>query len=447
MFYMEQNLQDQVMGFSAILRLEQQLRHAADLSEFEFLVVNETHSLIPFRQAVLWRRSGKKSGRIDAISGLASPDRQSPFVFWLSRVLKTLPAGEMRTVTSAELPQNLAEEWEEWLPEQGFWVPLKTPKGKCLGALFLSREEKWQAHDMTLLELLADIYAYSWANFLGDRWWKSSSPWFTRFVLWSVILFFLSTPFIPVRISVLAPAEVIPIDPTFVRASLDGVVKDFFVSPNEPVKAGDTLFSLDDTTLRNRLLAAKKTLAVAEAELKKVMRKAISDPNANAELVLLKKRVEERSAAVAYVQELMDRIVVKADRDGIAIFSDAGDWIGKPVVIGEKILTLALPEKAELEIKLPVADAINLEQGAEVLLFLNVSPESPIRATLFHASYRAQVTGDGFLAYRLKAGFPEGAAPPRIGLMGTAKIYGNRSNLFYLVMRRPMAAIRQKLGL
>jgi len=444
---MDQNLQDQARGFSTILRLEQQLRHAADLYEFEFLVVNETHSLIPFRQAVLWRWSGRKSGTIKAISGLTSPDRQSPFVFWFSRVLKTLPPEKMQTVTSAELPENLADEWQEWLPEQGLWVPLKTPKGKCLGALFLSREEKWQAHDLTLLELLADIYGYSWAVFLGDRWWKFSSPWFTRFVFWFAILFFLSTPFIPARISVLAPAEVIPLDPTLVRAPLDGVVKDFFVSPNETVKAGDTLFSLDDTTLRNRLLAAKKSLGVAEAELKKVKRKAISDPNAKADLVLLKKRAEERVAAVAYVQELMERIVVKADQDGIAIFSDAGDLIGKPVVIGEKILILAQPEKAELEIKLPVADAINLEQGAEVLLFLNMSPESPIRAILFHAGYRAQATEDGFLAYRLKAGFSEGAAPPRIGLMGTAKIYGNRSNLFYLVMRRPMAAIRQKLGL
>jgi hypothetical protein len=37
--------------------------------------------------------------------------------------------------------------------------------------------------------------------------------------------------------------------------------------------------------------------------------------------------------------------------------------------------------------------------------------------------------------------------PPRIGLKGTAKIYGPRVTLFYYIMRRPLAALRQLVGL
>jgi hypothetical protein len=262
-----------------------------------------------------------------------------------------------------------------------------------------------------------------------------------------VLLLCLATPFIPARLSVLAPAEVIPLEPTVVRAPLDGVVSEFHVSPNDPVAKGDLLFSLDDTTLRNRLLAARKALAVARAEYGKVSRKALSATKDKADLKILEKHVEEKAAAVSYVQELLDKTLVKADQEGIAVFSDVFDWLGRPVVTGEKILTLARPGRAELEIRLPVGDAINLNKGAEVLLFLNVDPDAPIGASLSFASYRPEMSPDGLLAYRLKARFPEGALPPRIGLKGTAKIYGDESSLFYLVMRRPLAAVRQRLGL
>jgi len=52
----------------------------------------------------------------------------------------------------------------------------------------------------------------------------------------------------------------------------------------------------------------------------------------------------------------------------------------------------------------------------------------------------------GVLSYRLKASFGDGQPPPRIGLKGTAKVYGQRVSLFYFLMRRPLAAVRQVVG-
>ena len=94
-----------------------------------------------------------------------------------------------------------------------------------------------------------------------------------------------------------------------------------------------------------------------------------------------------------------------------------------------------------------MADAINLEPGAEVALFLNIAPERRIDATLRYASYEAGVGPDGALAYRVRATLSGDAAPPRIGLKGTAEIYGRKVTLFYYLMRRPLAALRQFTGL
>jgi multidrug efflux pump subunit AcrA (membrane-fusion protein) len=57
---------------------------------------------------------------------------------------------------------------------------------------------------------------------------------------------------VPVRLTVLAPAELVPAHPVSVRAPLDGVVQQLLVSPNEAVRAGQPLFAYDDAALASR---------------------------------------------------------------------------------------------------------------------------------------------------------------------------------------------------
>lgn len=64
------------------------------------------------------------------------------------------------------------------------------------------------------------------------------------------------------------------------------------------------------------------------------------------------------------------RIDVTAVREGVAVFGDPDDWLGRPVTTGERIMLLANPAKPGVLIHLPVADAVALEPGAEVKLFL-----------------------------------------------------------------------------
>ncbi|MND64157.1 hypothetical protein D3C80_554840 [compost metagenome] len=111
---------------------------------------------------------------------------------------------------------------------------------------------------------------------------------------------------------------------------------------------------------------------------------------------------------------------------------------------GERLLEIADPAEAELRIELPVADAIDLAPGAEVALFLDSDPLHRHSAQLERAAYQAQTTPAGQLAYRLDARFSAG--PPRIGLRGTAKVFGQRAPLALYLLRRPLAALRQAVG-
>lgn len=127
------------------------------------------------------------------------------------------------------------------------------------------------------------------------------------------------------------------------------------------------------------------------------------------------------------------------------MFADAQRLTGKPLQTGERLLEIADPAQAELRIELPVADALNLEPGAEVALFLDSDPLHRHGAELERAAYEAQNTPAGQLAYRLDARFTD--APPRIGLRGTAKLFGQRAPLALYLLRRPLAALRQTVGL
>ncbi len=97
------------------------------------------------------------------------------------------------------------------------------------------------------------------------------------------------------------------------------------------------------------------------------------------------------------------RIDVRARHDGVAVFGDPDDWLGRPVITGERIMLLANPDKPGMLIHLPVADAIALDVGAPVKLFLTVKPLSPLDARITETSYQAVLSPEGVASYRLRA--------------------------------------------
>jgi len=225
------------------------------------------------------------------------------------------------------------------------------------------------------------------------------------------------------------------------------VVDHFAVQPNDEVKDGQLLLELDSRAIKNRLDIAREALKVAAEEFRVVSQQAFFDEKSRGQQAVLKGRMDQKAAEVAYAQSLLERVQVVATRAGIAVFEDPNEWVGKPVSIGERLLEIADPAEVEIEIWLPVADAIALKLGTEVEFFLNIAPDAPLAAKLRQTSYQAAMSPGNVLGYRLKAEFADHKSVPRIGLRGTAKLYGTQVTLIYYLMRRPLAAARQFFGL
>ena len=200
------------------------------------------------------------------------------------------------------------------------------------------------------------------------------------------------------------------------------------------------------TTLRNRLEVAQQSVAVADAELLATTNKSFDNLQSRSDLAMLSGRAYEKRAELAAVQAQLNRIDVIAGQDGIAIFGDPDDWLGRPVSTGERIMLLANPKKPGILIHLPVADAVSLDIGDPVKLFLTVLPLSPLDATITETSFQAVLSPNGVAGYRLRAAFVNTSEQARIGLRGTAKIYGDRVALGYYLLRRPLARVREWSG-
>jgi hypothetical protein len=436
-----------------LLSLARRARQAADGPELAFLAVNDSHSLAPYRQAALW--FGHDG--VIALSGVVQVEANVPYVQWLNRACTALhrQTGGPRPVTAADLPADEAAAWAEWLPAYGLCVPLADTDGLVL----LARDTPWLDHEIALLAEWLDMWRHAWQAKVrptvwswrrtphairqhlrvvaGQPWWKQrAARWAAAALL--VLLF-------PVRLTVLAPGELVPSDPAVIRAPFDGVVASFLVKPNEAVKTGQPLFTFDDATLASRLEVARQALGTAEAEFRQASQQALADARYKAQLVVLAGKIEERRAEADYLQGQLERSRVVSPRDGLALFDDPSEWVGKPVVTGERILRVAPPDQVEVEAWLAVGDAIPLDAGAPATLYLNASPLSPVSAVVRHVAHDAVARPDGTYAYRVRAAV-EGKTHHRVGLKGTVKLAGGWVPLCYWVLRRPLAAARQFIG-
>lgn len=436
----------------SLLQIEHDVRRAQSEQAVEFIAVNDTYRVMPYRQAILWRTANAGQPAVKQVSGLADLGSESPLRHWLNRciahVMRDDVPGMPRIVEADLLPDELREGWAEWMPRQVVAVTLPTPRGGVCGGLWIALDNAPGDAELALLERLAWTYGqalWAWRPHVPvwTLWREKLSRQRLRKWLWLAIFGVL---IFPMRLTVLAPAEITGKDAKLLGAPMDGVVAKFFVKPNQPVSAGTALFALDDTVVRNRNEVAIQSLAVAQADHLRETQKAFGVDGSKAELATYNAKFKEKAAEAQYSADLLQRAIVTAPEAGIVVYSDANDWLGRPVQTGERIVQIADPRRIEISISLPVDDALNLEAGAKVKMYLNALPFDAVNGVLTQSSYEPFLVPEGFVAYRLKADPLPDQNTPRIGLKGTAKIYGAWRPFIYHVLRKPLSVLRRVLG-
>ncbi|MDZ7842935.1 MAG: HlyD family efflux transporter periplasmic adaptor subunit [Gammaproteobacteria bacterium] len=429
------------------MQLEAEARRAESVKALQFLIANDTRRLVSYRQAyVLEARHSRY--RTEAISSLGVVDRNAPAVRWTDAVVSaqmdTLETSRVQLLVAEDVPQSLGRDWPSFSFPHAAMCPLFTPAGDPLAVLWINRDEPFTDAEHALLARLGETYGHAWRALNGGAVKRRNLPF--RWIGLAVMLATVAAMFLPVRMTALAPAQVAATEPNIVAAPLSGVINEVLVAPNTRVEAGEPLFRFEPVDLRNEHAIAERRLDVARAAYRQAQSGAFQSNDSRARLAQLEAEVNLREIERDYARERLDRVTVTAQRPGLVVYSDPSDWEGRPVDVGERVMEIVSSSAVHLRIDLPVADAIVIEQGAEVEMFLDSDPLDPRRATVTSASYVAEKTAADVLAFPLKAGLAEAEAPPRIGLRGTAKIYGQQTTLFYYLFRRPISSARQFIG-
>ena len=434
-----------------LLRVEGDARAAKSVTELAVLIANETRKLTRAQQAFVCRKSATGELQIEAASAMTAVDRQVPLIQWLERIVARCQSdsglGAVREFTLQSYGEATDPLTAAYPFREALWFPLLDKTGTLFAGVLLLRSEPWQSGEAAIAKRLSVTFAHAWywvATAKSVRPTFRISPQRAGLAVAVAVVVCLC----PVAMTTLAPFEIGARDASLVTAPIDGVIQDIPIAPNSRVAPGDILVHFADTVLRNRLELAERELQVADARIKKNMLLSLTDIRGRHEIAAARAEVTVKMAERDYARDLLGRSQIVAPRAGIAIFGDKRDLIGKPISTGERIMEVADPTQVEIRIDVPVADSIILSDDKRAKVFLDSDPLRPRAAFIVHGDYQAKMRESGSVAFRVVATFADtDAPPPRLGIRGTAQLYGDRVPLVYYLLRRPVTVLRQWVGL
>ena len=442
-----------------LLDVEGRLRELPSAEDVRFFAVNETRALLDYSQAFFMSVDGRGRVRMEVASGLGTVDGNAPLV----RAIESVAGGMARDLAerqdgeerrghvrrSLDAPGEGGDNDEElrtWPFREFIWLPMRDRGGRTFGGLLLARKTEWNDADAVIGERLASAVAHALMALEPPSLLRRLAP--PKWLMVAAPLVFMALMLVPVPMTAVAPVEVVADDPFIVAAPMDGVIAEILKDPDVPVRVGETLFVFDDTRLKADAEVAARREAVAMARLETVRKAAFGDPDARRRLAEAKAELALARAEREHAERLLGLVRVRAERNGVVIYSDPSDWIRRPVKTGEKVMEIADPDRVALRISLPVKDAIAVRPGSRVRVFLDADPLRALAGRVRTVAFHAEEMPGGVLAYRVTAELDgDERARVRIGYRGSAQVFGETVPLGFYLFRRPVAAFRQYFGI
>ena len=443
--------QDKNIKIARLISLEKKTREAKSKDELNFLVVNETREIIDYTTSFLLLKSPTDKYHVEAVSDIASVDRTAPLITFVENIVNHKSNQNLKEIELIDLDKyskKIKKQKPKNIPQYLLRIPIFSPQRGLQGFLLLARNEIFSENENELISHLSRTYGHAYNTFLINysirdffkKNFTGKKRWITISVIILIFLF-------PVRMTSTAPVEVVAKNPFLITSPFDGVVKKIVANNNDQTKPGELLVLLEDIDLLNEFNLAKQALQVSEKELLRTRQSSFTDNEQKSRLAELMAQVDLKRVELSSAERKLKNSKIYAEKKGVVIVDRKSDWQGKPVSVGEKILTIADPSNIEFLIWLPVKDSIVINENADANIFLDINPMSSYKGKILRSTYEPELSPEEVLSYKLISSFEGSTDIPRIGLRGTAKVYGNRTILFYYLFRKPITFIRQLIGI
>lgn len=323
------------------------------------------------------------------------------------------------------------------------WIPFLDRDGGIEGGMLLARENAWPQANAVVCARLGKTFAHALRGLRGRR--RRVLPplsfglWFSAAV---AALIFVRVP-----VTAMAPFEIVARNAQLVAAPLDGTIEQVLVTPGSPVAEGQVLLTFSSETLKSKLHIAQQEVLVAEANLKQAAQMAFTDESGRRELAIATSQVDLKVAERNLAEQLLARTTVRAEKGGVSLFTSPDDLVGRPVVTGEKLMKVADPQQVEAGLEVALSDSSLLQEGTRVKLFFDADPLHAQEAVLASADYKPKPDALNVLNFKALAALDSNAPTPRLGARGTAQLIGSPAPLGFVLLRRPLAALRQRIAM
>ena len=416
----------------ALFELEREIREAPDTDALAKVITIRSQAILGFKDAIFCGGSSARKMRAQAASNSDLVDPSSPVLTWVEE-LCALHSSQLENGSTFVASADNHTQVKNLLPKHVLFVPLRSNDHGLLGCLVFTRTARFSRHDTLLINHLAGTIGHALAIF-----YKKPNPilgiGMARLATFIVATLLLLSVF-PMQLTALAPAQVVAYQPEIIKAPFDGVIDEITVAPNTQVGPGSLLARLNNHSLKAVYDdIAKKTL-LAESRISDTQGKRVSEE--------LRSDLEKSRARMESAEERLLQTDIRAETSGIAIVKAPGEWIGRPVKAGEKILEIANPKEVELVLEIPAEDADLISQNSKVRIFLDRWPFNPLTANVIDSSLASENNKSNRTYYTFRARFDEGVPPPTIGQRGVARVYGERSSLLFFIFREQMKFSRK----
>lgn len=437
-----------------INRLQLKAFNAASHEQLSFIIVNDTHQVFKYDRAYLFEIEGDRFD-LKAISGLHSVNKETELYQKSLRLLKGFKEIHRPQQLSQEAFSDPDHLWNDLMKEKKcltYWLPIEIDGKLRLGLWIESdvTDEQMQRNPKEELAFLytnlAPSFAAAWAKFDKNRFIKGlGRNRKLRFYALLTALIVLFGVRVPLRVA--APCEVVASEPFVVTAPLDGIIDHVVVKPGQNIQTGDLLFEYDRRVPEEEYRTVQKQMEVAREELNRSMTLGLSDPKSLAEVQILKLKLQKEEIAYELAQKQKQKLDVEAEIPGIVVMDDPDEWRGRPVKVGEKVLSISDPAHTKIKLWVPESDNISIDSQIPLQITLNVTPDRNYKAKLSYIAFESQIGQGEVPAFQGEAEWDQPHEGVKLGLRGTAILYGEKVSLFYFLVRKPWSTFRHFTGI
>lgn len=420
---------------------------AKDEDSLAFVIVNETVQATRYDRAILWDLAGKNPELL-AVSGHSKVKTNSDLADQWKMHLKNLKNPEKIqefTENSFDLPKEVWENLNANNPDSSvLWIPIKVNNKIGLG-LWLERwaGEKWATSDIEILNPLMEGYGLAYSKFKTNKFfdfWRDSRV-LLALGLFSLLFFSLRIP-----LRVVAPCEVVPKDIVVITAPLEEIISEVLVKAGQRVKPNDLLFEYDKRVPSQNLKIAEEQLRIARQDLERAQGAANKDERSFADLGVLAGKVKKEKANYELANYKASQLSVTSPVEGIVMIDDPDQWRGKPVHVGEKIMSLTSSDQTKVRFWIPESDNIVLDYEKPISVVLNIDPLTSREAKISFISNAVILYDNKTSSFMGEAEWVNPQKDVKFGLKGTAILYGENVSLFYWIIRKPWSMVRNAFG-